>query len=109
MKAESRRGYNLVAERSFGLCEVCGRAQAEQMHHRLHRSHGGGESPANLLHVCHVCHSKAHLDTHRYGNGWAMRSGVGPEHAPVNKQVLYRGRWVLLTADGGLVEQEVVF
>lgn len=114
MNAATARSYDVVKERSFGLCEVCGKARATEVHHILHRSHGGPDSPENLLHVCgwgntSGCHGKAHTDTHRYGNGWALRSGNGPEHQPGARPVLYRGRWVLLTADGGLVEQEVVF
>jgi 5-methylcytosine-specific restriction endonuclease McrA len=95
---ESRAGYARVAERSFGLCESCGWRQATQMHHRLHRSHGGDENPANLIHLCLWCHSDAHTRTDRYATGMAVRSGYDPALLPV----VYRGVLSVLTADGGL-------
>jgi len=98
--AESRQGYDRAADRSFGLCEACGLHQAVQMHHRLHRSHGGDERVENLLHVCLKCHHDAHHDPLRYANGWAVRSGYNPGTV----SILYRGHVVFLTADGGLIE-----
>lgn len=110
MNATSRRAYALVADRSFGLCESCGKHPASQMHHRLHRSHGGGESAPNLIHLCHVCHFDAHQASDRYVIGVSIRSGVGPEHDPANRPVLYRGVWAFLLPDGGIQEQgEVSF
>lgn len=105
--AESRRAYELVADRSFGLCEVCGLMQATETHHRLHKSHGGRDMAENLLRVCgwgnHTgCHGKAHSDPQRYVNGWAVRTGFDPADVPV----LYRGHRVKLTADGGIDERE---
>lgn len=101
--AESRAAYATVKERSFGLCEICGKARATQVHHRLHRSHGTLDVPANLLHVCGTgnhtgCHGLAHSDSDRYANGWAVKSGGNPALTPV----LYRGRLMILTAEGGL-------
>lgn len=95
---ESKRGYERAAERSFGLCEGCGKVQATQMHHRLHRSHGGDERVTNLLHLCLTCHQSAHLDSDRYVLGWAVRTGYNPALIPV----LYRGNPLILTAEGGL-------
>jgi hypothetical protein len=101
--AESRAAYERVKERSFGLCEICGTARATEVHHRLHRSHGGLDVAENLLHVCgwgnhSGCHGKAHSDSDRYANGWAVRSGGNPALRPV----LYRGSLTILTAEGGL-------
>lgn len=95
---QSKEGYARAAERSFGVCEACGMREATQMHHRLHRSHGGGESVTNLLHLCLWCHGAAHSASERYANGWAVRSGFNPALTPM----LYRGRLMVLTADGGL-------
>ncbi len=95
---ESKQGYERVAERSFGLCEACGVRQATQMHHRLHRSHGGDERVTNLLHLCLWCHGEAHQHERRYADGLAVRSGGNPALRPV----LYRGRLAILTAEGGL-------
>lgn len=74
------------------------------MHHRLHRSHGGGDAAVNLIHVCRQCHEDAHQASDRYVIGVSVRSGVGPEHSPANRPVLYRGTWVFLTVDGGIRE-----
>jgi 5-methylcytosine-specific restriction endonuclease McrA len=95
---ESKEGYSRVAERSFGLCEGCGKVQATQMHHRLYRSQGGDERPENLLHLCLECHQSAHQDSDRYVIGWAIESRGDPAEV----WVVYRGRPTLLTSDGGL-------
>jgi phage terminase large subunit GpA-like protein len=95
---ESKEAYARVADRSFGLCEVCGTRQATQMHHRLHRSHSGDERVTNLLHLCLWCHQAAHHDQLRYANGWSVRSGFNPALVPV----VYRGEPMILTAEGGL-------
>lgn len=101
--AESRLAYERVKERSFGMCEICGKARAKEIHHRLHRSHGTLDTVENLLHVCGTgnhtgCHGKAHSDSARYSNGWSVRSAFDPALMPV----LYRGRLTILTAEGGL-------
>ena len=49
-------GREIVKTRSGGRCEaaienVC-MGQAQTVHHRLKRSHGGGWNPSNLLHLC---------------------------------------------------------
>jgi 5-methylcytosine-specific restriction endonuclease McrA len=101
--AESRQAYERVKTRSFGLCELCGAKRATEVHHRLHRSHGGPDTVTNLLHVCgwgntSGCHGAAHTDSNRYANGWAVRTGYDPGLMPV----LYRGALMILTEDGGL-------
>lgn len=103
--AEARRAYQLAADRSFGLCEICGVRPATETHHRKYRSRGGGHEAANLLRVCgwgnHTgCHGKAHTDKDALDNGWSVASGDDP----ASRRVLYRGVWMLLTADGGLNE-----
>lgn len=101
--AESRRAYQLVKDRSFGLCELCGAQPATEVHHRQYRSRGGLDTVDNLVHVCGWggtlgCHAKAHNDTDSPQNGWAVPSGFDPARIPV----LYRGQWMRLTEDGGL-------
>lgn len=101
--AESKRAYELVRERSFGLCEGCGMRPATEMHHRLYRSHGGLDTVENLLHLCgrgntSGCHGDAHTGTDRYVLGWAVRTG----YDPADVWVLYRGNPLILTAEGGL-------
>lgn len=102
---ETAAAYARVKERSFGLCEICGIHQAEETHHRQHRSHGGPDTVPNLIRVCgwgnHTgCHGRAHGETARYVNGWAVRSGLDPAAEPI----LYRGQLMILTPDGGLTK-----
>ena len=111
--AQSRRAYEKVAARSFGLCEGCGHRQATQMHHRQYRSRGGRDEVVNLIHVCgngnnndDSCHGRAHNDREAVADGWSVVSGVNPAHVPV----LYRGRFVFLLPDGGIEDMgEVTF
>ena len=46
------RCREIVAARSGGRCERCGRYRAESMHHRRKRSHGGPWAPSNVVHLC---------------------------------------------------------
>lgn len=50
----------LVADRSGGVCEFCGRTAAVHMHHRKLRSHGGEHTLDNLIHLCQADHEWAH-------------------------------------------------
>lgn len=104
-KADERRAYDLAKARAFGLCEICGVKQATEIHHRQYRSRGGRHESANLLHVCgwgnHTgCHGRAHGGQIAETNGWSVESGVDPNLT----QLLYRGQWMYLTDDGGLLD-----
>jgi hypothetical protein len=103
-KADERQAYVRAKVRSFGLCEICGVRQATELHHRQYRSRGGRHEVANLLHVCgwgnHTgCHGKGH-NPGAHENGWAVASGLNPEEV----RVMYRGQWMRLTGDGGLLD-----
>jgi|SRR2546423_7448147 len=94
----------LVAERSSGICEVCGERNGESMHHRKNRSQGGGWHPANILHTCgdgtRLCHGW--ITEHpalAHSSGHAVKSWECPAEVPV---VLHFGL-VLLDDAGGLV------
>jgi 5-methylcytosine-specific restriction endonuclease McrA len=76
MTAADKRAYSKVADRADGVCEGCGSAEAEQMHHRKFRSRGGKHTPANLLHLCFRCHALAH--THHGPEGHALHSWDDP-------------------------------
>jgi len=52
----------VVHERSNGVCEYCGRARGNSIHHIVHRSQGGGNSLSNLINLCINCHHKAHTE-----------------------------------------------
>jgi len=103
-----RRICELIADRSHGVCEICGLHSAAEIHHRVHRSHGTMNTVENLLHVCgwgnHTgCHGRAHTETTRYKRGWAVRSYIDPASVPV----LYRGYWVYLNSDGDTVDVDL--
>jgi hypothetical protein len=83
-KRKSRTGGQIpraeVANRSGGLCElglddIC-RVKADCFHHRLRRSHGGPDTPDNLLHLCNAgCHAFVHANPElAYMRGWLLRS-----------------------------------
>lgn len=41
-------------------CALCGDNRSLQIHHYLHRSQGGKNSPHNLICLCMRCHALAH-------------------------------------------------
>jgi hypothetical protein len=98
--AEAR---TVVAERSGGLCELCGHHAAVQFHHRKPRGIGGSSSrnpaihaPTNLLHLCQHCRGDAEQHPDRWDFGWKVHCRADPARVPV----LYRAGWALLTHDG---------
>ncbi|MDG3012172.1 HNH endonuclease [Rhodococcus sp. D2-41] len=111
----SQDQVDALLARSGGDCEViAGPAcllTAHQIHHRRARGMGGTKRdstnfPSGLLHVCWVCH--AHIESNReraLRAGWLVSQNDEPAHVPVR----WRGRQVLLTDLGGIVEQEVLW
>jgi hypothetical protein len=96
---EERSARKVVKARSAGRCEMCGRAEATDMHHRKNRSQGGQWSPDNLLHLCHADHMSVTVSPAlARSRGWSVRSTDDPASVPV--WLAGRG-WNLLTADGG--------
>jgi hypothetical protein len=94
----------VVAARSGGLCERCGRAPATNWHHRQGRSAGGVWSPENGLHLCGSgttgCHGEVTVNPRiSYERGWSVRSTADPAAEPV--WLAGRG-WHYLDADGGV-------
>jgi 5-methylcytosine-specific restriction protein A len=94
----------LVIARSGNVCEICGNAMAEQIHHRRPRGMGGTRrestnGAAALLHICAADHAR--LESHRNWamvNGWLLQQHQDPTKVPV---VLRHGT-VLLTDAGGV-------
>lgn len=87
------------------MCEKCGDAPGQQMHHRQARGMGGSKirnGVENLLHLCEPCHRwvEAH-PTDAYQWGWKVRRGLDPATIPV----LYRGVATHLTPTGMLESQ----
>lgn len=109
---ERRAAYETVALRSGGVCEGCGAAPAEAVHHRLYRSRGGEDTVDNLLALCGVgnvdkCHGVAHtlIGEHL---GWSVRSGNDPADVPVFRKSTQswtlRGEPILAAAACELME-----
>jgi hypothetical protein len=104
----SERDARIVIARSGGVCEVCGRAAMQNIHHRRGRGMGGTRraihSPAWLLAVCGMgntsgCHRRIESDRPTAeANGWALPWAV--EDAGTVPAVLWFGR-VLLDDAGG--------
>lgn len=73
-----------VRQRSGGICEKCGAAQAREWHHRQNRSQGGLWTAANGMDLCTSCHR--YVTEHpeeSYRNGWSVRSTADPAEVPV--------------------------
>lgn len=49
-----------VLKRDGGVCRVCLRAKAFEIHHVLFRSLGGKDEARNLIAVCRTCHEDIH-------------------------------------------------
>ena len=95
---------DLIVARSQGMCEICGFAVPEQIHHRRPRGSGGTRRPetneaANGLAACSACHALVESRrTFALDRGWL----VPPNHAPDHVPVVYQGNWALLTDDGAV-------
>lgn len=93
----------ILAERSNGVCEVCGRARATDAMHRLARSHGGPWCPSNLLAGCRSCHefqrAPGMAADARFA-GHVLITGQDPLKVPA--WTALHG-WVMLREDGTFV------
>jgi 5-methylcytosine-specific restriction endonuclease McrA len=49
-----------VLQRDGWRCQWCGSLTGVEVHHLIHRSQGGADSPENLLSLCVHCHALAH-------------------------------------------------
>jgi 5-methylcytosine-specific restriction endonuclease McrA len=47
-------------ENAGTLCWFCDLKPGIHVHHRIHRSQGGGDVPENLVWLCGACHDEAH-------------------------------------------------
>lgn len=86
MSAQERRCREIVAERSGGLCEICGRRGRLEKAHRLARSQQGAWDPSNILDLCSGCHQWNHahpVHSCDEANGWHLPSGSDPIQCPV--------------------------
>lgn len=101
MKKDEKVARKLVAERSGGVCEVCGAMRATNFQHRKNRSQGGRWSASNGLHVCGSGTTGDHGRIHHspseaYSFGWSVKSWQDPAETPVRTAY----GWVLLDDEG---------
>jgi hypothetical protein len=90
-----------VRNRSDGICERCGSAEATDMHHRKNRSQSGKWHPANIMHLCALCH----VEITAHPNESVERGHTVLSHQePTDVPVLYRSARVFLTDDGDYME-----
>lgn len=92
-----------VLARAGGACELCGRGDANNVHHRRPRGMGGTRlewvnEPPNLLFVCGSGTTGCHgfLESNRlqaYEMGWLLRMGMMADQVPFTDLA---GRWWLL-------------
>ena len=106
----SRKTRDLVLTRAMGYCEYGGEPltapEETALHHRKLRSHGGRDTPDNLLVVCHAHHNLAsdsiHLKVakaHIYG--YIVTGGQEPEAVLVR---IHKRHWAYLSRDGSYHE-----
>jgi hypothetical protein len=100
------RAFVLV--RASHICEGCGRAQADEVHHRQPRGSGGvhragaraANSPSNLIALCLACHRFA--EDHRTEAervGWIVRHGYNPPIVPAKIWTVNGPGWYYLLGD----------
>ena len=74
--AELEEMRPLVKHRAGHICERCGAAPIDHVHHRLRRSQGGTNMLVNLLGVCSRCHTAIHdRPQQSYEEGTLLRRG----------------------------------
>ena len=98
----------MVKDRADGHCEAANfptcTGHAEHLHHRQLRSQGGGHTVENLIAVCSSCHTWFHREVAAAtSQGWIVKSVHDPSETPMK----YRGRTVVLAADGGVEYQSI--
>lgn len=93
-----------VKVRANGRCELCQRAEPLEWAHRRNRSHGGGWSPSNGLHLCRNCHSWTELNPLLgYAGGWRLDTDTAADEAVVWLRPFMIEGWYQLPATGEYV------
>lgn len=97
-----------VHGRSGWVCEMCGKSEAADHHHRRPRGQGStkrldSSTASACLHVCRPCHRLAEAERNLATTcGWLVPQNESPVSAPV----VYRGVRVRLSDDGGIHKEE---
>ena len=69
-----------VLERCCGVCERCGEARAEHVHHKLRRLHSRANELGFLAALCEPCHTTVHANpADSYADGWLIHYDSVPE------------------------------
>lgn len=101
--AEEKSCRKIVAERSEGLCEKCGKGGGLEKAHRIARSQSGRWDPSNVLDLCHDCHHGNHgAPQTAYDHGWHLRGHT--EDTATVRVLLRKGwrvGWAVLDNEGG--------
>ncbi|URM87380.1 HNH endonuclease [Gordonia phage Banquo] len=95
-------------ERAGGLCERCGFAECQQVHHRRPRGMGGTRDQAanalsNLFYVCYPCHRWIEENRAEALEDGYLVSRLSPV-APADVPVLYRGTKRYMNDEGETVK-----
>ena len=104
MTGFSKQVRDRILERNQGMCEVCGLAAPQQIHHRRPRGAGGTKRPesnqaANGLAACQECHAMVESNRiHALDRGWLVPQNLAPDGVPV----VFHGDWALLCNDGAV-------
>lgn len=98
-----------LGERAMGCCEVCGKPNPTDPHHRKRVSQGGLDTLANLLLTCRGCHDDIHHEPKRAKRyGYLLSRNALPDHVPVRRWSRVHGARVLtLLRDDGTIDEEV--
>lgn len=98
----------LVLVRSHHICEGCGRALPDDVHHRQPRGMGGvfghaahvANSASNLLALCRPCHDFTEdQPTEARRRGWLVPHWTDSWSAPVDITPIYGRGWYYLLDD----------
>ena len=100
-----KRTVELVRDRAGGICEICGWAESQQLHHRKARGRGGSRdplinAPSNLVFICYPCHASVESQRVKAINEGHLISQFNRDTADCIP-VLYRGTWRVLNNEGG--------
>jgi hypothetical protein len=106
-------GRAAVLERSWGRCELCGRAAPEAWAHRVARSHLGAWCPLNGLALCEGpegCHPWTHRNPGlARAGGWIVPGWGDPRAVPVwLRRPEGAGWWQLRVDRGGWHESRLL-
>jgi hypothetical protein len=100
-----KKTRQIIAERSGGVCEICGLAPVTDAAHRKPRSQGGLWSPSNLIAACRPCHAGNHSQPIKaVQNGWHLAMASIPLEEPTTLCIEGVFRKVLLDDAGGLLD-----